>query len=99
MGLDRDTWFAIALAGIFVAPLSIWFLSLPWIVQAEKRRQARSVQSGVIGTFDEIFHPEAHAANVIWEAQKELPAPLPLPGDKALNSGRIRIELPPELLR
>ena len=94
MALDGDTWFAMALLGVFVVPFAIWFLSIPWIVTAEKRRQARSVQSGLLGSIDEVFHPQAHNAHLIWEAQLELPAPAPTPGDGELSSGRIRIVVP-----
>ena len=52
------------------------------------------MQSGVLGAIDELFHPEAHTANVVRQALKELPAPAPLAGGPDLGSGRIRIEVP-----
>jgi hypothetical protein len=71
------------------------FFAMPWIVQGERRRQRKKAQSGTVGVFDEVFHPEAKNARVMWEAQTELPAPAPTPGDKPnLDSGHITIRLP-----
>lgn len=43
----------------------------------DRRRRARdghkSVTSGILGTVDEVFHPEAHHAAEIREVQLELP--------------------------
>jgi len=48
--------------------------------------------------FDEVFHPDAKEARLIWEAQTELPAPAPAPGDPPfdIESGRITLMLPSE---
>ncbi|AYG02772.1 hypothetical protein [Gryllotalpicola protaetiae] len=80
----------------FCALFVIWFLAMPYLVHAEKRRQRKNAQSGTIGVFDEVFHPESHQARLVWEAQTELPAPAPAPGDKPdLDSGRITVRLEP----
>jgi hypothetical protein len=92
--MDDETIFILIFAGLLGGPVAIWFLSIPWLVKGEKKRQRESVQSGVIGTFDEIFHPAAYQANQIWEAQLELPAPAPTPGDRDRSSGKITITLP-----
>lgn len=79
---------------IFAGAFVVWFLFMPYFVRAEKRRQRKKAQSGTIGVFDEVFHPESHQARLIWEAQTELPAPAPTPGDKPdLESGRIVINI------
>lgn len=75
--------------------LLVFFFAMPWIVRGERRRRRQRIQSGMVGVFDEVFHPEAKNARVVWEAQTELPAPAPTPGDKPdLGSGRIVIRLP-----
>jgi hypothetical protein len=79
---------------VMVVAIFVWFLAMPWLVRGERRRQRRKAQSGTIGVFDELFHPEGHQARIMWEAQTELPAPAPTPGDKPdLDSGRIVIQL------
>ncbi len=42
---------------------------------------------------DAVWRPSAEDARTEWEAQVEMPAPAPSPGDKALDEGRIVIEL------
>lgn len=73
----------------FGVATAAWFVAMPWMVKAEKRRQRRKIQSGTIGCLDEVFHPEAYQANIIWQAQTEMPAPAPLAGDKAFPDGKI----------
>jgi hypothetical protein len=41
-----------------------------------------------------VWRPSAEDAHAQWEAQVEMPAPAPSPGDKGLDEGRIVIELP-----
>ncbi|SKB02780.1 hypothetical protein SAMN06295879_3589 [Agreia bicolorata] len=94
--MDENSILILVIACLIGAPVAIWFLSIPWLVKGEKKRQRQSVKSGVIGSFDEIFHPGAYHAHQIWEAQLELPAPAPTPGDRDLSSGKITITLPPQ---
>ncbi len=50
--------------------------------------------SGGFGVFDEVFHPQAYQAAVVWEAQSVMPAPAPLAGDRPFDpdvDNRIRI--------
>lgn len=68
----------------------------------EAKQSARRQGSAVLGAgFDEVFHPNAHAARQIWETEVELPAPEHLPGDPApdLEDGRITIMLPEDAER
>ncbi len=46
--------------------------------------------------FDDVFHPDAKEARMIWEAQTELTAPAPAPGDLPFDPepGRITSMLP-----
>ncbi len=37
---------------------------------------------GIGGGFDSVWRPSAEEAHTQWEAQVELPAPAPTPGDK-----------------
>jgi hypothetical protein len=56
----------------------------------------RVPSSGGLLGLDELFHPSAHNARVVWEAEREIPAPAPTP-DKGPgvieSSGRITIEV------
>lgn len=36
----------------------------------------------IMGVIDELYHPDAHATRQITEAQREVPAEAPAPGDK-----------------
>ena len=51
--------------------------------------------SGIAGGMDAIWRPSAEEAHAQWEAQLELPAPAPIPGDKGdLDDGPVVIEVP-----
>ncbi|MEO7122748.1 MAG: hypothetical protein ABI400_06450 [Lacisediminihabitans sp.] len=91
-----DKTLFVTLIGLaFGVAIAAWFVAMPWLVTAERRRQRQKIQSGTIGCFDELFHPEAYQANIIWQAETELPAPAPLPGDKAFPDGKIVLRLTP----
>ncbi|RZU65070.1 hypothetical protein EV379_1390 [Microterricola gilva] len=85
----------LVVAGLLLAGFLLWPLLAPPMLAAERARRRKSVGSGMLGVVDEVFRPQAHDAHLVWEAQQELPAPAPLPGDGPLASGRIRITLPP----
>ncbi len=67
----------------------VLLLLLVWSVdrRRKKRGEHRAV-SGVIGTFDEVFHPEAARALEIREVQRELPAEMPTPDSNAANPAK-----------
>ena len=53
--------------------------------------------AGVGSGFDSVWRPSAEDAHADWEAQVEMPAPAPSPGDKGnIDDGRlvIRVEDP-----
>ena len=73
-----------------------------WVGFSMRRRQKVDAQSqpssgGLLG-FDELFHPSAHNARIVWEAEQEIPVPAPTPdkGPGIIVAGRrIVIELSP----
>jgi len=87
------------LVGIVVF-YTVFFLVYPRWAKWERERNRRNgtrrtVTSGMVGTLDEVFHPNAHQAQLIWEAQQELSVPAP-DSDKNrpdLESGRVVIDL------
>ncbi len=69
---------------ITVALLAVFALLLVAVGFIDRRRKKRGehrAMSGVIGTFDEVFHPEAARAMEIREVQQQLPDETPTPGD------------------
>ena len=78
-----------------------FFLAYPSWAKWERERNRRNgthrtVTAGLVGPIDEVFHPNAYQAALIWEAQQELPVPAP-DSDKTrpdLDSGRIVIDVP-----
>ena len=56
-----------------------------------RRRAGRPKVSGILGSIDDVFHPEAARAIEIREVQRELPAEAPTPGDPLLPGGPIVI--------
>jgi hypothetical protein len=92
--VDLITWLvtgaiATVTAGvIFLAP------------RAQRNNLRRQLQggggslSGIGAGFDVVWRPSAEEARAQWEAQVEMPAPAPTPGDKdQLHAGRIVIDL------
>lgn len=63
------------------------------IFDRKRRRKDGSVLSGMVGTFDEVFHPEAARATEIREIQRELPAEDSTPGDPIESSATITISI------
>ena len=48
----------------------------------QRQKDPRYTPPRVMGIFDELYHPDAHAARQIAEDQREVPAEAPIPGDK-----------------
>lgn len=88
-----DSIVSLLMLGIPAVCLAITFVSLPWLLRGEREKRRSSPQAGAIGVADDLFHPEAYQAARIWETQLELPSPAAIPGDKALHTGKITIDL------
>lgn len=83
----------IAVAIIAAAGASVLALA-PLIHRDTRRRWAKGAGGGGLGSaLDAVWRPSAEDAHAQWEAQVEMPAPAPSPGDKGLDDGRILIEL------
>ncbi len=78
---------------LFAASMFFWPRLFRWDSRRKRARDPRYAPPRVMGVFDEVFHPDAHAASQIQEAEHVMPAPAPLPGDPFLTSGRITIDL------
>lgn len=65
------------------------------IPRQRKKKPRKRSGGGLIAPFDEVFHPTAYTANLIWEAEQSTPAPAPnADGTRPdLASGRITIHL------
>jgi len=89
----------LVLVGVIVF-YAVFFFIYPswrrWEIERERvRHPERTPAAGVVGAIDEVFHPNAYQAKLIWEAQQELPVPAPdADGTRPdLDSGRVRIDL------
>lgn len=83
---------AVALA-CFVALLAAVWLNDRRLVRLGLK-SAKPVGNGIIGAFNELFHPEAARATEILEVQRELPAEDAVPSDPLRRDGAITIQLP-----
>ena len=83
----------IAAPGVVVATASLIALA-PLIHRDTRRRWEKGIGGGGLGSaLDAVWQPSAEDAHAQWEAQVEMPAPAPSPGDKWLDNGRIVIDL------
>jgi hypothetical protein len=67
-----------------------------WELARDAKRNRRVIpMGGLDAPIDEVFHPSAHEANLIWAAEKVVPAPAPnADGNRPdLDSGRITISV------
>lgn len=90
-----DTGLMIAIAGV-AAGVVLLAVGIPMMLRDTRRRQARGAGSlsGVGSGFDAVWRPSSEDAHARWEAQVEMPAPAPVPGDKGrVRDGHITIEL------
>jgi hypothetical protein len=82
-----------AVAIIVVASATVVAL-VPLLHRDRSRRWEKRISGGGLGSaLDAVWRPSAEDAHAQWEAQVEMPAPAPSPGDKGLDEGRIVIEL------
>lgn len=91
--MDLVAW--LALGGAVLAAIVLVALA-PRMRRWNLRRQLEGgggSLSGVAGGLDAVWRPSADEARADWEAQVEMPAPAPSPGDKGLDDGPLVIEL------
>jgi hypothetical protein len=89
----------LAVGAVLVLMLVYLFVYSRWrkweIARERKRKPRKAAAGGLIAPFDEVFHPTAYTASLIWEAEQSIPAPAPNAdgGRLDLASGRITIDL------
>jgi hypothetical protein len=93
--MDMSGWVAL---GVAAAQGVVGAAAMPAFLRDARRRQRRGAGgslNGIAGGMDAIWRPGAEEAHAQWEAQLELPAPAPTPGDPVdLDGGRLVIRLP-----
>ncbi|MET0812495.1 MAG: hypothetical protein ABWY03_05530 [Microbacterium sp.] len=91
--MDAGAWVAVAVGLLALVAIP---LAIPGLIRDARRRQARGggSLSGLGSGLDSVWRPGAEDAHAQWEAQLEVPAPAPIPGDKGrMRDGRITIDL------
>jgi hypothetical protein len=91
--MDAGTWIALAVGVSAAVAIP---LAIPGMIRDARRRQARGggSLSGLGSGLDSVWRPSAEDAHAQWEAQIEVPAPAPTPGDQGrMNDGRITIDV------
>jgi hypothetical protein len=79
---------------VIVAATASLLALIPRIHRDTRRRWEKGMSGGGLGSaMDAVWRPSAEDAHAQWQAQVEMPAPVPSPGDKGLDEGRIVIEL------
>ena len=92
--MDLFAWILVGLAaGATVALVAF----APALKRDQRRRQleGRGTAGGLGSGMDAVWRPSAEDAHADWEAQIELPAAAPTPGDGGrLEDGRLVIDVP-----
>ena len=88
--MDYVPLYALAAFGVLMLIWPIWFRAE---TRAKRRKDPSYSPPRIMGFLDEVYQPDAHANRQLLEAQKELPAPSPIPGDRGPRGGRIAINL------
>ncbi|TFD93412.1 hypothetical protein E3T61_04795 [Cryobacterium lactosi] len=87
------------IAGMVVVLVIFPFVYPRWrkleIVRKKKRNPRKVSAGGLVAPFDEVFHPTAYSAILLWEAEKSIPAPTPDADGNwpDLECGRITISI------
>ena len=92
--MDVVAWVIAAVAVVAVIALVSF---APRIKRHNRARQIAGggALGGIGAGFDSVWRPSAEEAHAAWEAQIELPAPAPTPGDKGgIDDGAIVIVTP-----
>ncbi len=92
--MDAIAWL---MAGGLVAFALAAVVFTPRLKRDNLRRQLEGgggSLSGIGAGFDVVWRPTADEARALWQAQVEMPAPAPTPGDKGrMRDGRIVIDV------
>ncbi|NYE20499.1 hypothetical protein [Microbacterium immunditiarum] len=91
--MDVVGW--IVLGGLVVGAIALVALA-PRLQRDNLRRQLEGgggSLAGIGGGLDAVWRPSAEEAHAQWEAQVEMPAPAPTPGDGYLDGGTIVISV------
>jgi hypothetical protein len=93
--MDAVGWAVLALIG--AATVTLIALA-PRLKRDHLRKQLDGAAGGSLAGlgsgFDAVWRPSAEDAHAQWEAQVEMPAPAPTPGDKgSVDEGRLIIEV------
>ncbi|MBN9152770.1 MAG: hypothetical protein J0I70_13650 [Microbacterium sp.] len=93
--MDAFAWMS---AAVIIAVAIAAIVCAPALHRAHRRRQdAGEIGSmaGVGSGLDAVWRPSAEDAHADWEAQIEVPAPAPSPGDKGRIQGDRIVIRPP----
>lgn len=65
---------------VIVLAIPVVFAGVGFSMRRRQKMVGHSQPSsgGLLG-FDELFHPSAHDARIVWEAEQEIPIPAPTP--------------------
>ncbi|WP_127474931.1 hypothetical protein [Microbacterium sulfonylureivorans] len=93
--MDAFGWVVVASV---TATTVVLIVLAPRIKRDQLRKQldgtAGGSLAGVGSGFDSVWRPSAEEAHAAWEAQVEMPAPAPSPGDKGrIEDGRLVIRI------
>jgi hypothetical protein len=92
--VDPVAWLVV---GILLAATIIAVACAPRLKRDNLRRQLEGgggTLGGIGAGFDVVWRPSAEEAREQWQAQLEVPAPAPTPGDRGLvREGRIVIDV------
>lgn len=75
------------------ASVLLWFIMLPWTIKEHKEKQRQEKKSGSIGGIDEAFHPQAKAAEVAREAEREKSSQTTISREAPFPDNKIIIEI------
>lgn len=63
---------------VIVGHIGLIMIGLPWLAARVRRR---GTGGGMLGPFEEIWHPAGHRARLEVEVQEQRPVTAPAPGD------------------
>ena len=73
---------ALIVVALFTASIAFWPAWFRWENRRKRAKDPSYRAPTVLGVFDEIYRPDAHAASQIAEAESVIPAPAPKAGGR-----------------